>query len=318
MRIRDLPAPVTATKADWLPGTTWLGFTPQGQGPSAAAQCQSTVRRQFGKGYVLERITQAFGEPNARFASDPQVKEDREKHEKLKGRLVAVHRLRVSARPLAEIIGKADFERLQDIWGSNGERRRWSVAFPIVESYDIVGQPRAHDVFDDPLFRRLYQSQSATLRLLDDEVREAIADLKLARAHAANAWIAIEDEIAMAEASDISSQVRRAIERDLLGALEGETEERRTKMKKRAAWLANGFVSERRKAGRLVCDECGFDPQSLPDACQINARSCFDVHHISLLEEGARYTTTADFALLCPTCHRIAHLRLQNRQLGPK
>jgi 5-methylcytosine-specific restriction protein A len=28
MQIHDLPAPVTAAKADWLPGTHWLGFTP--------------------------------------------------------------------------------------------------------------------------------------------------------------------------------------------------------------------------------------------------------------------------------------------------
>ena len=102
-----------------------------------------------------------------------------------------------------------------------------------------------------------------------------------------------------------------------MGALGGEAEERRTKIKKRAAWLADRFASERRKAGRLVCDECAFDPRTLSDADQIKARSCFDVHHKSPLDEGTRYTTTADFALLCPTCHRIAHLRLKNsRQLA--
>jgi 5-methylcytosine-specific restriction enzyme A len=316
MRIRDLPAPVTASKADWLPGTTWIGFTPQGQGPGAAAQCESTVHRQFGEGYVLERITQVFGEPNAAFAGDPQLIEEREKHARLKDRLVAVHRLRASARPLIKIIGEADFERLQDMWATGGDRRRWSVGFPIVESYEIVGQPRAREVFDEPAFRRLYQSQSATLRLLDDEAREAIADLEIAQTHATNAWIAIEDEIVMAEGSDIPPEVQRAIARDLAGALEGETEERRAKIKKRAAWLANRFASERRRLGRLVCDDCAFDPRALPDAGRIKARSCFDVHHTSPLDEGTRYTTTADFALLCPTCHRIAHLRLRNRRDG--
>jgi 5-methylcytosine-specific restriction protein A len=284
MRIGDLPASVTASKADWLPGTTWLGFTPQGQGPRAAAQCQTTVRRQFGEGYVLERITQSFGEPNAAFANDAWVKEDRERHEKLKDRLVAVYRLRASARPLAEIIGKADFERLQDIW-SAGERHRWSVAFPIVESYEIVGQPRAHDVFSESLFKRIYLQQSATLRILDDEAREAIADLEIIRTHAANAWIAIEDQIAMAERSEISPEARRDVERDLAGALEGETDERRTKIKKRAAWLADRFVKDRRREGRLICDECSFDPRNLPDADQIRTRSCLDVHHTAPLDE---------------------------------
>lgn len=311
MRIRDLPAPVTASKADWLPGTTWIGFTPQGQGPGAAAQCQATVRRQFGEGYVLERITQSFGEPNAAFANDPQVNEDRERHEKLKDRLVAVHRLRISARPLAEIIGKAEYERLQDIW-SSGERHRWSVAFPIVESYEIVRPPHARDVFSKSVFQKLYHQQSAILRLLDNEAREAIADLEIVRTHAANDWIAIEDEIAMAELSNISPEAWRSIERDLAGALEGETEERRMQIKKRAAWLADKFARERRRTGRLVCDECAFDPRTLPDADQIKARSCFDVHHTSPLDEGKRYTTIADFVLLCPTCHRITHIRLRN------
>jgi 5-methylcytosine-specific restriction protein A len=281
------------------------------------AQCQSTVRRQFGEGYVLERITHFFGEPNAAFAAVPQLIEERERHATLKDRLVAVHRLRASARPLVEIIGAGAFERLQDMWATGGDRRRWSVAFPIVESYEVTGQPRAREVFEDPVFRRLYQSQSATLRLLDDEAREAIADLELTETHAANAWIAIEDEIAMADRSDVSLDVQRAIERDLAGALEGETEDRRAKIKRRAAWLADRFARERRKAGRLVCDNCAFDPLALPDAYEIKARSCFDVHHTSPLDEGTRYTTTADFVLLCPTCHRLAHLRLRNRRQRP-
>jgi 5-methylcytosine-specific restriction enzyme A len=311
MRIRDLLAPVTASKADWLPGTTWLGFTPQGQGPGAAAQCQSTVRRQFGKGYVLERITQVFGEPNAAFAADPRLIDERERHATLKDRLVAVHRLRASARPLVEIIGVGEFERLQDMWATGGVGPSPSRSWKVMR---LWGQPRAREVFEEPVFRRLYQSQSATLRLLDDEAREAIADLELTQTHAVNAWIAIEDEIAMAERSDISLDVRRAVELDLAGAMEGETEERRAKIKQRAAWLADRFARERRKAGRLVCDDCAFDPRVLPDGTEIKARSCFDVHHMSPLDEGTRYTTTADFALLCPTCHRIAHLRLRNRR----
>jgi 5-methylcytosine-specific restriction enzyme A len=39
MQIRDLPAPVTAAKADWLPGTYWLGFTPNNGSGAAREQC---------------------------------------------------------------------------------------------------------------------------------------------------------------------------------------------------------------------------------------------------------------------------------------
>ena len=313
MLIRDLPDPVTASKADWLPGTTWLGFTPQGQGSNASAQCASTVQNQFGHGYVLERITQSFGEPNEGFRDDPLVARDREAHGELKDRLVAVHRLRHSMRPLREIIGDEEFERIQDIWSADDARRRWSVAFPVIETYDIVGKPKAKDVFPPDVFRRLYQTQSATLRVLDDEARAAIADLEIVRVDAPNAWIAIEDEFAMAEGSALPEDDEQNIGRDLAGALEGETDERRAKIIKRATWLANRFATVRRKAGELFCDDCGFDPRKRPELEGISPRSCFDVHHKAPLAEGARYTTIQDFSLLCPTCHRLEHLRLKRQ-----
>ena len=54
LRIKDLSNPVTAAKADWLPGTTWLGFTPSSSEPHAASQCEATICRQMKDGYVLE------------------------------------------------------------------------------------------------------------------------------------------------------------------------------------------------------------------------------------------------------------------------
>ncbi len=267
--------------------------------------------RQFGSGYVLERITKTFGEPNQEFADDPQIQEDRKQHAEVKDCLVAVHRLRTSSRPLAEIIGQAEFDRLQDFWAVGGDRRRWSVAFPIVESYEIIGKPPARKVFDDRTYKRLYQSQSATLRILDGAARDAIPQLEIKLIHAANSWIAIEDEIIMAERSDVPRNVERLIIRDLAGALEGEVEERRSKIRRRASWIAHKFIRQRQESGQLKCDDCGFDPSELPDSSQIRARSCLDVHHVSPLDEGLRYTTTSDFTLLCPTCHRIAHLRIK-------
>lgn len=311
MLIRDLPRPVTASKADWLPGTTWLGFTPQGRGPGAAAQCESTVQGQFGNGYVLERITQSFGDPNLGFENDPLVMRDRVAHEALKDRLVAVHRLRHSMRSLVEIIGTEEYEHLQNVWSGDAARRRWSVAFPIVESYEIVGKPRAKDVFPPEVFRRLYQTQSATLRPLDDEARAAIAGLTINQSNAPNAWIAIEDECTAAELLELPPEIERRIAQDLVGAIEGETDERRLRITKRAVWMANKFVIYRRRGGKLFCDECGFDPRHRIELRGIAARSCFDVHHKHPLAEGVRRTTLEDFALLCPTCHRLAHLLLR-------
>ena len=63
MRIGDLPKPVTAAKVDWLPGTTWLGFNPQGKGPNAKALCERTGQKQFNGGFVLERVAAPSARP---------------------------------------------------------------------------------------------------------------------------------------------------------------------------------------------------------------------------------------------------------------
>src|SRR5438045_1293540 len=88
------------------------------------------------------------------------------------------------------------------------------------------------------------------------------------------------------------------------------TEDRWAKVRRRAAWLANRFVNERRNSGTLRCDHCTFDPIDRLAGTAISLRSALDVHHRHPLEEGKRRTTLSDFALLCPTCHRIEHLVL--------
>ncbi len=310
MQIRELPAPVTASKADWLAGTTWLGFTPTEGDLTARNKCQSTIQRQFGSGYVIEYITEQFSEPNPGFENDPAYLAERETHRALAGRLIAVHKLRTTARSLETILGAEEFKRLQDMWAQGGKRYRWSVAFPIVESYEIIGRPKAKAVLGEAAYRRLYQRSSATLRTLTDDERRLIADLELRHIETANSWIGIEDEFRLAEASEINPQVERAIGRDL-AALEGMEAERLAKVKRRAAWIADRFIRERQRAGTIICDDCAFDPSKVAEQLGVRPRSFLDVHHKNPLDEGIRYTTTADFALLCPTCHRVEHVKLR-------
>jgi 5-methylcytosine-specific restriction protein A len=80
----------------------------------------------------------------------------------------------------------------------------------------------------------------------------------------------------------------------------------------RAAWVADKFILQRQRAGKLCCDRCGFDPSTRADLSGVRARTLLDVHHKNPLEEGKRYTrpTELDFALYCPTCHRIEHALL--------
>lgn len=311
-RIRDLPAPVMAAKADWLIASHWIGFTPTGQGPDAVQQCQATISRQMRNGYVLEYVTQTIDEPNGEYRSDPQYLEDKAAHAEGAGRLVAVHKLRASPLPLRKIVGDAEYEKIQNMWDEGGDRRRWSVAFPIIESYDITSRPLARDALGQEAMRRLFAHASATLRPLTDEERSLIADLPIAPRKTENAWIGILGDIERAERSEIDPRVRREIERDLpLVAIEGMTSEQWVKVRLRAAWLADTFARDRKRAGRLHCDDCGFDPATRVAGTSINPRSLLDVHHLHPLEEGRRVTTSADLQLLCPTCHRFAHSLLR-------
>jgi 5-methylcytosine-specific restriction protein A len=261
---------------------------------------------------VLEYITETFGKPNPGFERHPRYLEDRERHKSLAGRLIAVHRLRPSSRPLLEILGADEFNGLQDIWDQGGKRSRWSVAFPIVESFEIIGHPRAKEVFSQESYSRVYQHSSGTLRPLNDSEREQLAHLELRPLATTNSWIAIEDEILAAERSEIRPSVISKIYADLdRNALEGLTEERRAKVKLRAAWLANSFVLARQRQGTFWCDACRFDPAHVIHVERLATRRLLDVHHKNPLAEGVRYTTSRDFALLCPTCHRLEHMLLR-------
>ncbi|AJY47628.1 HNH endonuclease [Martelella endophytica] len=310
MKIGDLPAPVTASKGDWLPGTTWLGFTPTDGDLDSRNKCQSTIQRQFGDGYVIEYITETFQKPNLGFERDPQYIADREAHRERAGRLLAVHKLRTTSRDLETILGPDEYMKLQDMWAQDGKRFRWSVAFPIVQSFRIKDDRKAKEILGPEAYARLYAHSSATLRPLTDAERELISELAIEPVETKNAWIGIEDEFLMAERSQITPAVERAINQDL-AALEGIEEHRLARVKRRAAWIADSFVRERRRAGSLTCDECEFDPRKVAEEFGVNARSFLDVHHKNPLDEGVRYTTIADFALLCPTCHRVEHVRLR-------
>lgn len=128
----------------------------------------------------------------------------------------------------------------------------------------------------------------------------------------------IEADFEKAELSEIDPRTRKLIDDDLpTSAIEGMTAERWGKVRRRASWLADTFIRQRQTAGTLKCDDCEFDPAHRSDLQGIVPRSLLDVHHKAPLEEGVRETTTADFALLCPTCHRIIHSRLRLNAAKP-
>ncbi len=309
MQVKDLKSPITAIKLDWVAATTWMGFTPRSDDIKGRNQCTGSILRQYGKGYVIEYITVSLQKPNAGFENDPLYLQEKAAHKDNAGRVVAIRRLKTSSRPLLQILGSYEYNKLQDVWAQDGKRFRWSVAFPIVESFRIREKPLAKELLGDMLYGE-YITQTALLRTIDDDVRQRLSDLEIEKIEAKNEWIALEDDIAAAMHSPIDKQVQAFIDCDLQGALEGQTEERKQQLRRRAAWLAVGFLKSRIRSNTLRCDHCYFDPSTIMPGL-IKPRALLDVHHIHPLQEGLRRTGFDDFALLCPTCHRVEHQRLK-------
>lgn len=61
-----------------------------------------------------------------------------------------------------------------------------------------------------------------------------------------------------------------------------------------------------RNNGQCVCEACG---------CSNTSTALFDVHHCNPVYAGIRKTVVSDLAVLCPTCHRIAHVMAEKKWL---
>jgi 5-methylcytosine-specific restriction protein A len=321
VRIADLGRPVTAAKSDWSAAQSWMGFTPGSSHPDSIRRTEMTVIAQAQSGFVLEYITDSYGIPNVGYDKSERYLSHRTAHGKLAGRLIALHRLETTARPIRDFMSKEEFNELQDMWSEPGKRHRWMAAFPIAESYEIVGHPKARNVLGEERYRWLFHRSSSTLRKMDDIDRSLINNLEIKLIPATNFLLSIEQEVLAAERSppDIYGRIiGRDIDRDLQNtAFEGMSEEAITKIKTRARWLAHKFARARAKAGTLQCDDCSFDPVKLEGLGTIRPRSLLDVHHCDPLAEGGiRKTHINDFALLCPTCHRLEHERLRRGMPG--
>ncbi|MGE3907098.1 MAG: HNH endonuclease [Reyranellaceae bacterium] len=88
----------------------------------------------------------------------------------------------------------------------------------------------------------------------------------------------------------------------VISASEGEKTWRHMRIAERNSALAHAVKDTNRSAnsGVIVCEAC-----ALTDA---NA-SVFDAHHLEPLQAGVRESRIDDFAVLCPTCHRLAHVK---------
>jgi predicted HNH restriction endonuclease len=82
-------------------------------------------------------------------------------------------------------------------------------------------------------------------------------------------------------------------------ALEGYERDARVMLKSRNAALAQ----QRREMDDYLCQACGF-------RLKVGETYVIDVHHLNPLADfGESITSIDELVSLCPTCHRIAHLR---------
>lgn len=63
-------------------------------------------------------------------------------------------------------------------------------------------------------------------------------------------------------------------------------------------------LNREKNDGEIVCEACRFsDPSG----------SMFDAHHVQPLAAGIRESRVDDLAVLCPTCHRWAHAKAEDK-----
>lgn len=81
---------------------------------------------------------------------------------------------------------------------------------------------------------------------------------------------------------------------------EGYRQDRTGRFRNRNARI----VERRRELDGYACQACGFK-------LEVNGRYVIDCHHIRplALDDSIRVTRIEDLVCLCPTCHRVAHVR---------
>ena len=62
------------------------------------------------------------------------------------------------------------------------------------------------------------------------------------------------------------------------------------------------LAEQRKRQDNYTCQACGF-------RLLVAGQAVIECHHLDPVALGVRETTLSDLVSLCPTCHRIAHMR---------
>ena len=178
---------------------------------------------------------------------------------------------------------------------------QWPVAVILTEVFAIMGQPRLVGELEFEDRRILSRAYDGVIRDEDQIQRlwEVLRDWKVERR-----W----DVLPPPGFRDPRKVIRRGSKYPTLDSKSTEGKrvwtlardtERDPKLRRQATAL-----NREKNGGVIVCEACRFsDPLA----------SMFDAHHILPLAVGIRESRVDDLAVLCPTCHRWAHAKAEDK-----
>lgn len=177
----------------------------------------------------------------------------------------------------------------------------WPVAVVLTEVYRVIGTPHLNSDLDFP-------DRDILTNAFDGVIRR--------QAHIEALWTALQDYeleqrrdlLVLANFFDPGKVVRvgTLYPKVTFASSEGKEIWKTTKARERDLRLRKAALDQNRQrnGGLLACEACDFS----------DSRSAlFDAHHMTPLAVGLRVSRVDDLAVLCPTCHRIAHFIVEDR-----
>ena len=179
--------------------------------------------------------------------------------------------------------------------------KQWPVAVLTSETYSVEGEPLVMEDLGFP-DRRILEFAYDTVKRDEGDVErlwKALDGRMLSRR-----W-EISPPVGFASPAKVqlcSSMI------PIISAKEGQRRYELALTIERDSTIKNAAkaLNRDRNGGVLICEACDFTDETA---------AMFDVHHLRPISAGERVSRVDDLAVLCPTCHRFAHWKSQERWL---
>lgn len=178
---------------------------------------------------------------------------------------------------------------------------QWPVAIIVSEVYAVRSEPRLVEDLGFPDRSILTNAYDSVFRNEDHMQRlwEALREWEVERRWELQPPLGFRDPGKVQNYGTMYPKLdSKSLEGQRVWKLSQETE-RNPKLKREAKAL-----NRARNGGVIMCEACHFsDPME----------AMFDAHHIQPLAAGKRQSRVDDLAVLCPTCHRWAHSKAEDK-----